>query len=176
MALSRRTRLALTVVLAAALAAWLGLRAAAQLDPARHARQAAAVLHAPDRITHRLPPERPPSAGGVTGSFAFRRAGWLSVVSLDGLAPVAGRDRYLVFLHNRDQWVLAGAVGADARGHAQVRFGAEPRPRTVYEVVVTRGVDDASNVPHGTPLLHWMDPRAIAAGAKRYDFTNVVEP
>jgi hypothetical protein len=191
---STRTRLAVAVVLLVALA-WLGFRAVRAFDQDRHAAEAAAVLAAPDKVTHRLPPVPPgqpatppedggapgregsPQPGGASGAvhipptgasgqLAYRPGTWLSVVELRGLEPVGGHERYLVFLRNWAGWTLAGAARPGADGTAQVRSGAEPRPRTIYEVVVTRGVDDATSVPHGQPVLHWFDgslgpPRAI---------------
>jgi hypothetical protein len=190
---SARTRLAVAVVLVVALA-WLGFRATQAFDQDRHAAEAAAVLSAPDKVTYPLPPvpagqpapspsvsgaperEGNPQSGTASGAvhnpptasgqLAYRPGTWLSVVELRGLEPVAGNERYLVFLRNWAGWTLAGAARPGADGTAQVRSGAEPRPRTIYEVVVTRGIDDATSVPHGRPVLHWFDrslgpPRAI---------------
>jgi hypothetical protein len=166
-----RIRLAVAVLLVAAVA-WLGFRAVQAFDQHRHAAQAAAVLAAPDVVTHQLPPVPPgqatpsPSVAGASGELSYRPGTWLSVVELRGLAPVEGNERYLVFLRNWAGWTLAGAARPGPGGTAQVRSGAEPRPATIYEVVVTRGVDDATSVPHGQPVLHWFDgslgpPRAI---------------
>jgi hypothetical protein len=165
---STRTRLVVVVVLVVAIA-WLGFRATQAFDQNRHAAQAAAVLSAPDLVTHPLPPvPAAPSTPDLraSGQLAYRPGTWLSVVELRGLAPAAGNERYLVFLRNWAGWTLAGAARPGADGTAQVRSAAEPRPRTIYEVVVTRGVDDATSVPHGQPVLHWFDrslgpPRAI---------------
>lgn len=141
--------------LALALAGWLGWRGFELFNPARNEAAARAVVSAPNVITRRLPAAVPGT--GVSGTLQFLPHQWLSVVSLHGLAPVSGRERYLVFLHGFSGWSLAGAVTPDAAGNAQVRFAAEPRPTSIYEVFVTRAVDDATSVPHGTPVLHWFD-------------------
>ena len=162
----RRLVLVLVVVVAVA---WLGFRAVRAFDQDRHTAEAAAVLAAPDKVSYDLPPvpvfpSRPDI--GPKGQFAYRPGTWLSVVDLQGTEPEAGDGRYLVFLRNWAGWTLAGAARPGPDGTAQVRSGAEPRPPTVYEVVVTWGVDDATSVPHGQPLLHWFDgslgpPRAV---------------
>jgi hypothetical protein len=85
---------------------------------------------------------------------------------------VAGDERYLVFLRNWAGWTLAGAARPDAAGGAQVRSAAEPRPPTIYEVVVTRGVDDATSVPHGQPVLHWYDGSIGPPRARPFDFAR----
>jgi hypothetical protein len=51
-----------------------------------------------------------------------------------------------------------------------VRSAAEPRPATVYEVVVTRAVDDATSIPHGQPVLQWFDASLGPPRARRFDF------
>jgi hypothetical protein len=192
----------LTVVLLAAVAAatWLGFRAVRAFDHDRHVAEAAAVLAAPDRIAHQLPPvppqaSPPPREGGaperegspqpggvpgavhtpptrVSGQFVYRPGTWLTVVELRGLDPVAGNERYLVFLRNWSGWTMAGAARPWADGTAQVRSAAEPRPRAVYEVVVTRAVDDATSVPHGQPLLHWFDASIAPRRARPFDFAR----
>jgi hypothetical protein len=96
----------------------------------------------------------------------------LSVVDLQGLAPVAGDERYLVFLRNWAGWTLAGAARPRADGTAQVRSAAEPRPPTIYEVVVTRAVDDATSVPHGQPVLQWFDAFLAPPRARPFDFAG----
>jgi hypothetical protein len=165
-------RLLLVVLLVVAVA-WLGFRAVRAFDQDRHAREAAAVLAAPDTVTHRLPP----APGGVldavdssAGRFSHRPGTWLSVVELEGLDPVAGDERYLVFLRNWAGWTLAGAARPGPDGTAQVRSAAEPRPATVYEVVVTRAVDDATSIPHGQPVLQWFDASLGPPRARRFDF------
>lgn len=162
-----RARLALLVPLAV-LTVWLGVRAVPAFDAGRHRAEAAAVLRAADLRTFEL---RPVTAG-VSGRFQHRQDGWLSVVSLRGLPPLGHDERYLVFLRNWGDWTLAGAARGDARGEAQVRFAAEPRPRTVYEVIVTRGVDDAVNFPHGEPVLRWYDPARAPRDKHPFDFAN----
>jgi hypothetical protein len=116
----------------------------------------------------------PGSAGGAVhsprGELSYRPGTWLSVVELEGLEPVAGDERYLVFLRNWAGWTLAGAARPGADGTAQVRSGAEPRPPTIYEVVVTRGVDDATSVPHGQPVLQWFDASLAPPKARKFDF------
>jgi hypothetical protein len=160
-------RLVLTLVLVVAVA-WLGFRATQAFDHDRHAAQAAAVLAAPDRVTYQLPPVE----DKASGQLAYRPGTWLSVVDLRGLEPVAGHERYLVFLRNWAGWTLAGAARPSPDGTAQVRSGAEPRPRTIYEVVVTRGVDDATSVPHGQPVLHWFDGSLGPSRAVPFDFAR----
>ena len=213
-------RLATVLVLVAAVA-WLGFRATRAFDHDRHAADAAAVLAAPDAVSHLLPPvpngrgspqpsvpngrgspqpsvpngrgsPQPSGAGaperegspqpggasavvhnsGASGRLSYRPGVWLSVVDLRGLDPVGGNERYLVFLRNWAGWTLAGAARPGADGSAQVRSAAEPRPRTIYEVVVTRGVDDATSVPHGQPVLHWFDGSLGPRRARPFDFAR----
>ena len=168
----RRLILVLVVVVAVA---WLGFRAVRAFDQDRHAAEAAAVLAAPDKVTYDLlpvpaAPSRPDI--GPSGRFAYRPGTWLSVVDLQGPGPEAGDGRYLVFLRNWAGWTLAGAARPRADGTAQVRSGAEPRPPTVYEVVVTWGVDDATSVPHGQPVLHWFDGSLGPPRAVPFDFAR----
>jgi hypothetical protein len=110
----------------------------------------------------------PPAEGALT----YRPGTWLSVVELRGLDPVADDERYLVFLRNWTGWTLAGAARPGADGSARVRSAAEPRPPTIYEVVVTRAVDDATSVPHGTPVLHWYDGSLAPPRAIPFDFAR----
>jgi len=195
----RRLVLALLVVVAVA---WLGFRAVRAFDQDGHAAQAAAVLAAPDVVTHQLlpvaagqaaPPPRDggaperegspapggalgpvhsPASPGASGRLAYRPGTWLSVVDLEGLEPAGGDERYLVFLRNWAGWTLAGAARPGADGRAQVRSGAEPRPPTIYEVVVTSAVDDATSVPHGRPVLHWFDASLGPPRAVPFDFAR----
>jgi hypothetical protein len=167
--MSRGPRLALVALLVVAVA-WLGLRAVRAFDVDRHTAEAAAVVSAPDTVTHQLPPI--PSAAGVEGQLSYRPETWLTVVDLRGLEPVAGDERYLVFLRNWAGWTLAGAAEPGPDGEAQVRSAAEPRPPTIYEVVVTRAVDDATSVPHGEPLLHWFDGSIAPPRARQFDFAR----
>jgi hypothetical protein len=165
-------RLLLVVLLVVAVA-WLGFRAVRAFDQDRHARQAAAVLAAPDTVTHRLPPPPGEALDAVDssgGRFSHRPGTWLSVVELEGLDPVAGDERYLVFLRNWAGWTLAGAARPRPDGTAEVRSAAEPRPATVYEVVVTRAVDDATSIPHGQPVLQWFDASLGPPKARQFDF------
>ena len=166
--MSRGPHLALVALLVVAVA-WLGLRAVRAFDVDRHTAEAAAVS-APDTVTHQLPPI--PSAAGVEGQLSYRPETWLTVVDLRGLEPVAGDERYLVFLRNWAGWTLAGAAEPGPDGEAQVRSAAEPRPPTIYEVVVTRAVDDATSVPHGEPLLHWFDGSIAPPRARQFDFAR----
>jgi hypothetical protein len=205
---SRGPRLVLIALLVVAVA-WLGFGAVRAFDMDRHTAEAAAVLSAPDAVTHQLPPvlngpvvigrpsppspdtgaperegsPRPGGAGGAVhspgptdgnpgGRLAYRPGTWLTVVDLQGLEPAAGDDRYLVFLRNWAGWTLAGATRPGADGKAQVRSAAEPRPPTIYEVVVTRAVDDATSVPHGEPLLHWFDGSIAPPRARQFDFAR----
>jgi hypothetical protein len=109
---------------------------------------------------------------GASGRLSYRPGTWLSVVDLQGLAPVAGDERYLVFLRNWAGWTLAGAARPGVDGAAQVRSAAEPRPPTIYEVVVTRAVDDATSIPHGQPVLHWFDASLAPPRARQFDFAR----
>ena len=68
--------------------------------------------------------------------------------------------------------MLAGAASPAADGRAQLRFAAEPRPPGIFEVVVTRGVDDASVAPHGVPMLHWFGASVAPKGARPFDFVT----
>ena len=52
-----------------------------------------------------------------------------------------------------------------------MRSAAEPRPPTIYEVVVTRAVDDATSIPHGQPL-HWFDASLAPPRARQFDFAR----
>jgi hypothetical protein len=67
---------------------------------------------------------------------------------------------------------LAGAVHPDAAGDAELRSASEPRPPTIYEVAVTRAVDDATSVPHGQPVLHWFDASLAPPRARQFDFAR----
>ena len=168
----RRLVLLLVVVVAVA---WLGLRAVRAFDQDRHAAEAAAVLAAPDKVSHELPPVRAASPSGTPGGqFAYRPGTWLSVVTIQNLEPAAGDERYLVFVRNWAGWTLAGAARPGADGTAQVRSGAEPRPPTIYEVIVTRAVDDATSIPHGQPVLQWFDASLAPPMARKFDFARGV--
>jgi hypothetical protein len=150
---------------------WLGFRAVQAFDQDRHAAEAAAVLSAPDRVSHQLPPV-PDAVHSHGGRLSYRPGTWLSVVDLEGLEPVSGDERYLVFLRNWAGWTLAGATRPGPDGVAQVRSAAEPRPPTIYEVIVTRAVDDATSVPHGQPVLQWFDASLGPAKARKFDFAR----
>ena len=186
--MSRGPRLVLIALLVVAVA-WLGVRAVRAFDQDRHKAEATAVLAAPDKVTHELAPvvdgpavigsppaQSPGTAGGAVhsprGQLSHRPGTWLTVVDLRGLEPVAGDERYLVFLRNWAGWTLAGAAEPGPDGEAQVRSAAEPRSRTIYEVVVTRAVDDATSVPHGEPLLHWFDGSIAPPRARQFDFAR----
>ena len=176
---------------------WLGFRAVQAFDQDRHAAEAAAVLSAPDRVSYQLAPVAPgqasppppdagaperegsPQPGGAPGAvhspggrLSYRPGTWLSVVDLEGLDPVAGNERYLVFVRNWAGWTLAGAARPGPDGVAQVRSAAEPRPPTIYEVVVTRAVDDATSIPHGQPVLQWFDASLGPPKVRKFDFAR----
>jgi hypothetical protein len=166
------TRLVAVILLVLAMG-WLGFRAVRAFDTDRHAAEAAAVLSAPDTVTRQLPPV--PAVGTAPqaeGRLSYRPRTWLTVIDLRGLEPVDGEERYLVFLRNWAGWTLAGAARPDAAGAAQVRSAAEPRPPTIYEVVVTRAVDNATSVPHGEPVLHWYDGSIAPPRARPFDFAR----
>jgi hypothetical protein len=171
-----RARLAVLVLLAVALV-WLGLRAVRGFDQDRHTAEATAVLAAPDKVTYELPPVPALSSRpdvGPSGRFSYRPGTWLSVIDLEGLEPVTGDERYLVFLRNWAGWTLAGAARPGPGGDAQVRSRAEPRPPTIYEVVVTAAVDDATSIPHGEPVLRWFDASRGPPRARPFDFAKGV--
>jgi hypothetical protein len=153
-------------VAAVALLAWLGVRTGPAFDVHRHQAAAAAVRRAPNVVTWPLRPSPALRASGLRGSFQHLPRGWLSVLTLQGLEPVRGKDRYLVFLRGHSGWSLAAAARPGPDGSAQVRFGAEPRASSVFEVLVTVAPDDAGTLPHGTPVLHWFDPRFAHAGPR----------
>jgi hypothetical protein len=166
-------RTALALLLAGlAVVAWLGVRAVRAFDTDRHAAEAAAVLSAPDKVTQKLPPAAVSDRQDAGGRLSYRPGTWLTVIDLEGLRPAAGDERYLVFLRNWAGWTLAGAARPDGGGTAQVRSAAEPRPPTIYEVVVTRAVDDATSVPHGEPVLHWYDGSIAPPRARPFDFAR----
>jgi hypothetical protein len=110
----------------------------------------------------------------ASGQFSYRPGTWLAVVDLEGLEPVTGDERYLVFLRNWAGWTLAGAARPGPGGDAQVRSRAEPRPPTIYEVVVTYAVDDATSIPHGQPVLRWFDASLGPPRARPFDFAKGV--
>ena len=168
---SRPARLAVPVLAAAAVAG-LSLGASRAFDVDRHRAEAAAVQRDPRVLTRALAPWPGGVAPGAAGRLQYLPDGWLSVISLRGLPPADGRLRYLVFLRNWSGWALAGSVRPGPGGAAQVRFGAEPRARTLYEVVVTRDVDNAVNIPHGAPVLHWFDASLGPRRARPFDFAN----
>ncbi len=162
--------IAIAGVLILALVAFLAVRGRFAFDQRRHLEAAAKVLAAPDVVTSVLPPTAAGRAQGISGTLRFRPRGRLSVLTFRGLPPVVGHERYLVFLQNHGGWLLAGAALPDANGNAEIRFAAEPRPITIYEVVVTRDVDDATSLPHGAPLLHWFGSAVAPRGAVPFDF------
>jgi hypothetical protein len=171
----RDTRLALVLLLVVLAVGWLGLRAVRAFDQQRRLAQAAAMVAAPDVVVHRIPPvPGRPRVADAGGELAYRPKEWLTVIRLHGLAPVAGHERYLVFMRNYWGWVLAGAVHPDAAGEDEMRSASETRPPTIYEVVVTRGVDDATSVPHGEPVLHWYEPTIAPRKAAPFDFARGV--
>ncbi|HEV8164812.1 MAG TPA: hypothetical protein VGR74_10275 [Actinomycetota bacterium] len=169
----RGARLAPVLLLVVLAVGWLGLRAVGAFDQQRHLAQAAAVVATPDAVVHRIPPvPGRPQVADAGGELAYRPGEWLTVIRLHGLTPVAGHERYLVFMRNYWGWVLAGAVHPDAAGDAELRSASEPRPPTIYEVVVTRGIDDATSVPHGEPVLHWYEPAIAPRKAAPFDFVR----
>jgi hypothetical protein len=170
----RGARLALVLLLALAVG-WLGFRTVRALDQDRHRAQAAAVFAAPDAVAYPLQPvPGRPQVAATGGELRYRPGQWLTVIRLHGLAPVSGRERYLVFMRNYYGWVLAGALHPDAAGDAELRSDTEPKPPTIYEVVVMRGVDDATSVPHGEAVLHWYDPTNAPPRAAPFDFARGV--
>jgi hypothetical protein len=121
---------------------------------------------------------QPGGAGGAvhsppdpSGRFSYRPGTWLSVIDMEGLEP---DERYLVFLRNWAGWTLAGSTSPRPDGTAQVRFAAEPRPPTIFEVIVTRAADDATSIPHGQPVLQWFDASLGPPRARPFDFAKGV--
>jgi hypothetical protein len=167
----RLARAALAVVALGAVAG-LGARGAHAFDRQRQVALAREVTAAPDTVTRELPPVGTGQREGVRGRLQYRPGTWLTVVSLRGLPPTSGRERYLVFLHNWTGWLLAGAVSSDPHGAAQVRFAGDLRPPTIFEAIVTRATDNASNDPHGTPVLHWFDASLAPKRAVPFDFAR----
>lgn len=183
---SATLRTGVVVVLALAAVVGLGARLRWALDTQRHLAAAAEITNPPNPevaaqvVSYPLRPPQPltlageprgEEAGrreerpdGPRGALRYRMGRWLTVVDLANLPPVEGEERYLVFLRSMSGWVLAGATRPGTDGTAQVRFGADPRPEQVFEVLVTRDVDDADSVPHGTPVLHWVNPEVTRAG------------
>ncbi len=167
-----RPATAALAIVALAVLALLGVRGSQAFDERRHAALAREVTTAPNVVTRELPPVGAGRRDGMRGRMQYRPGTWLTVVSLRGLPPTSGHERYLVFLHNWTGWLLAGAVGGDARGDAQVRFAADLRPPTIFEVIVTRDADDASSDPHGAPLLHGFDASLAPERAVPFDFVR----
>lgn len=167
----RPARAALAL-LTLALLAWLGVRGAQAFDQRRHVELAREVTTAPNAATRELTAVGAGARDGVRGRMQYRPGTWLTVVSLQGLPPTSGHERYLVFLRNWTGWLLAGAVEPDRRGDAQVRFAADLRPPTIFEAIVMRASDDASSDPHGTPLLHWFDASLAPRRAIPFDFAR----
>ena len=191
-----RARLVVLVLLAVALV-WLGVGTVRAFDQERNAAEAAAVLSAPDKVSYELPPvpgsgraapspadpgaperEGSPQPGGALGGvhspqgrFSYRPGTWLSVIDMEGLEP---DEPVLVFVRNWAGWTLAGAARAGPDGTAQVRSAAEPRPPTIYEVVVTAAVDNATSIPHGEPVLRWFDGSLGPPRARPFDFAKGV--
>jgi hypothetical protein len=173
---ARPARAALAATLALGLLAWLGVRGAQAFDQRRHLELARAVTTAPDVVTRELTAVGAGASEGMRARIQYRPGTWLTVVTLQGLRPTSGRERYLVFLHNWTGWLLAGAAEPDAHGGAQVRFAGDLRPPTIFEVIVTRGADDASSDPHGTLLLHWFDASLAPRRAVPFDFAREGRP
>jgi hypothetical protein len=168
----RLARAVLAVLALALLLAWLGVRASQAFDQRRHVELARQVTTAPNTVTRELTTMGTGAREGVRGRLQYRPGTWLTVVSLQGLPPTSGHERYLVFLHNWTGWLLAGAVEPDRRGDAQVRFAGDLRPPTIFEAIVMRASDDASSDPHGTPLLHWFDASLAPRRAIPFDFVG----
>ncbi len=183
------------VVLLVVAVAWLGFRAVRAFDQDRHAAAAAAVLSAPDSVSYQLPrpgvtptgtarvPEREGSPQPGAASGAVHTPG-------DGLPTGLGPGCRWWTWRGSTPWPetsgiwcscatgRAGRWPGPARprpdGTAQVRSGAEPRPPTIFEVMVTRAVDDATSVPHGQPVLQWFDASLGPPRARPFDFAKGV--
>ena len=153
--------------------AWLGFQAVRAFDQDRHAREAAAVLAAPDTVTHPLPPAPGGVPDAVTAPAAGSRTGpgpgcrWWSW-RVSNRSPGTSGIWCSCATGPGGRW--PGRPGPGPTGTAQVRSAAEPRPATVYEVVVTRAVDDATSIPHGQPVLQWFDASLGPPRARRFDF------
>lgn len=184
-------RAGVVVVLTLVVVVGLGARLRWAVDTERHLDAAAAItnpptpqaaaqivsypLRPPARLSLALetgakeasqpaPAENAPAEPEPSGELSYRMGQWLTVIDLRDLPPVTGDQRYLVFLRSMSGWVLAGAAVPGADGTAQVRFSADPRPERIFEVLVTRDVDDADSTPHGPPVLHWINPEVTRAG------------
>ncbi|HYN17384.1 MAG TPA: hypothetical protein VEY96_04785, partial [Actinomycetes bacterium] len=74
------------VVLLVVAVAWLGFQAVRAFDQDGHAAEAAAVLTAPEIVTHQLPPVQPGGAPDAVhspdGRLSYRPGTWLSVIDL----------------------------------------------------------------------------------------------
>jgi hypothetical protein len=158
------------------LLAALGVQAAFAFSTGRHRSAAAGLIHPTDpALAARLkafpltpePGARLPAGAG--GEFRFDYSRPLSVVRMFGLPQPPGDERYLVYVRDGGGWALAGATRPGPDGAATVRFAGEPQADAIFEVIVTRAVDDADISPHGDPVLRWLDPEARGHGVRPWE-------
>jgi len=161
------------------LLAALGVQAAFAFNPGRHKAEEAALLHPTDAalaarlVTRRLVPE--PGAqlpAGAGGELRYDPKGSLSVFRMYGMPQPPGDERYLVYVRDGGGSALAGAARPDRAGNVIVGFAGEPQPRGIFEVLVTRAIDDADSSPHGDPLLRWFAPEAGQSGIRPWEVTR----
>jgi len=158
-------------LIAVTLVAALAAQAAFAFDTSRREAEAAKLLDASDPavaarlVSHPLVPE--PGAelpAGAGGEFRYDPEGDLSLFILYGMPRPPADQRYLVYVRDGGGSALAGAARPDADGDVVVRFGAEPQPDGIFEVLVTRTIDDADSSPHGVPMMRWFDPEVARFG------------
>jgi hypothetical protein len=158
-------------LVAVTLIAALAAQAAWAFDTGRREADAARLLDPSDPaiaarlVSHPLLPE--PGAdlpAGAGGEFRYDPEGELSLFILYGMPQPPRGERYLVYVRDGGGSALAGAAKPDVRGDAVVRFGAEPQPDAIFEVLITRAIDDADSSPHGEPLLRWFNPEVARFG------------
>jgi hypothetical protein len=161
------------------LLAALGVQAVFAFSAGRHRAEAANLLRPTDPavaarlISRSLTPD--PSArlpAGAGGELRFDPTGPLSVFRMYGLPQPPGDERYLIYVRDGGGSALAGAARPDRAGTAVVGFAGEPQPDAIYEVLVTRAVDDADSSPHGDPMLRWIDPEVRQFGVRPWVVTR----
>ena len=108
------------------------------------------------------------------GRFSYRPGTWLSVVDLEGLEPVAGDERYLVFLRNWAGGRLAGRPGPGRTGPPRSGRGRAPAADDLRGGG-DQAVDDATSIPHGQPVLQWFDASLGPPRARPFDFAKGTE-
>ena len=174
-------RLLLIVVLVVAVA-WLGFRPSAPstrtATPVKPPPSSPPPTPSPTQPRTARPAQDPDAApnGRVAGPSvhspgAVLAPAWDLAVGgrAGGLDPVAGDERYLVFLRNWAGWTLAGAARPGPDGTAQALGGRAPARHRL------RGGGDPGGRrrhqhPHGQPVLQWFDASLGPPRARRFDF------